>query len=281
MYADEIGDYPHDIWTRGLNSMPNAYLTPSVSRAMRILELLAQSRHGLTLSDISRRLGFPKSSAHVLIKTLEVMGYLKNSEINGKYFFGLKLISLSNMALESLDLREQARPFLLDLMVRTGLTVHMAILEGTEAVIIEKVEAPGMLRLATWVGKRLDTNSSGVGKALLAFSAEESWNQRFIGRPLTKHNKNTISSPERLVRELKKVRQMGYAFEDEEGEIGFRCIGVPLYDSANRAIAAISVAGTTSQISNERVAKLVSLVKATAVQISAILGSNSEFEPSI
>jgi DNA-binding IclR family transcriptional regulator len=245
---------------------------------MKILELLAQSQRGLTLSDISRKLGIPKSSAHVLIKTLEVMGYLKSSKINGRYCFGLKLVSLSNMALENLDLREQARPFLQHLMLRTGLTVHLAILEGAEAVIIEKIEAPGMLRLATWVGRRLDANSSGVGKALLAFAAEGSDDQRFTGRPMARHNKNTISSPERLARELKKVREQGYAFEDEEGEIGFRCIGVPLYDSANRAIAAISVAGTTSQISNERVTKLISVVKAAALQISAHLGCDPDLE---
>lgn len=245
---------------------------------MKILELLAQSQRGLALSDISRRLGIPKSSAHVLIKTLEVMGYLKSSKNNGRYCFGLKLVSLSNTALENLDLREQARPFLQHLMLRTGLTVHLAILEGAEAVIIEKIEAPGTLRLATWVGRRLDANSSGVGKALLAFTAEGNCDQRFTGRPLARHNKNTISSLERLARELRKVRELGYAFEDEEGEIGFRCIGVPLYDSAIQAIAAISVAGTTSQISIDRVTKLASILKETARQISGQLGCSSDFE---
>lgn len=258
--------------------MPNTYSVPSVSRSMKILELLAQSQRGLTLSDISRKLGIPKSSAHVLIKTLEAMGYLKNSQINGRYCFGLKLVGLGNMALENLDLREQARPFLQQLMLRTQLTVHLAILEGAEAVLVEKIEAPGLLRLATWVGKRLDANSSGVGKALLAFADGENCHQRFTGRPMARHNRNTISSLDRLARELKKVRDLGYAFEDEEGEIGFRCIGVPLYDAANRAIAAISVAGTTSQITNERVPKLISSVKAAAQQISAHLGYGSDFE---
>ena len=256
--------------------MSSDYSVPSVSRAMKILELLAQSQRGLTLSDISRRLGLPKSSTHVLIKTLENIGYLKSSKLTGKFCFGLKLVSLSNMALENLDLREQARPFLQDLMLRSGLTVHLAILEGAEAVIIEKVEAPGMLRLATWVGRRLDANSSGVGKALLAFSDEELTGPRFRGRPMARNNRNTISSPERLARELKKVRELGYAFEDEEGEIGFRCIGAPICNSGNRAIASISVAGTTSQISNDRVARLAAMVKATAQQIAAQIGISSD-----
>lgn len=254
--------------------MSTEYSVPSVSRALNILELLAQSQRGLTLSDISRKLGLPKSSTHVLIRTLESSGYLKSSRHSGKFCFGLKLVSLSNMALENLDLREQARPFLQDLMVRTGLTVHLAILEGAEAVIIEKIEAPGMLRLATWVGRRLDANSSAVGKALLAFGEEDV--ARRFPRPMARHNKNTISSPERLARELRKVRELGYAFEDEEGEIGFRCIGAPIFDFGNRAVAAISIAGTTSQISNERVTRLASMVRTTGSQISSRLGSSSE-----
>jgi DNA-binding IclR family transcriptional regulator len=111
-----------------------------------------------------------------------------------------------------------------------------------------------------------------VGKALLAFASETNTDQRFTTHPLARHNRNTIVSPERLARELKKVRELGYAFEDEEGEIGFRCIGVPINDSGNRVIAAISVAGTTAQISKERVGKLASAVKATALEISTHLG---------
>jgi len=163
-------------------------------------------------------------------------------------------------------------------MLNTGLTVHMAILEDAEAVIIEKVEAPGMLRLATWVGRRLDANSSGVGKALLAFAPETNMNRRLTGRAMARHNRNTIASPDKLARELKKVRELGYAFEDEEGEIGFRCIGVPVYDSANKVISAVSVAGTTAQIPKERAAKLASVVKATALEISTHLGYRPEPE---
>src|ERR1035437_5746513 len=213
--------------------MTSEYTVPSVSRAMKILELLAQSQCGFTLSDISRRLGLPKSSTHVLIKTLESIGYLKSSKLTGKFCFGLKMVSLSEMALENLDLREQARPLLRDLMVRSGLTVHLAILEGAEAVIIEKIEAPGMLRLATWVGRRLDANSSGVGKALLAFGGNETSGNRLASRPLARNNKNTISSWVGVPPGREEGARTWVSLEDEEGEIGFRCIGAPICDSCN------------------------------------------------
>jgi DNA-binding IclR family transcriptional regulator len=262
----------------GSTFMPKAYTVPSVSRALAILELLAQSKRGLSLSDISRKLALPKSSVHVLVRTLELIGYLKNNRISKKYHFGLKLISLSNTALENLEMRELARPFLQDLMLKTGLTVHMAILEGAEAVIIEKIEALGMLRLATWVGRRLDANSSSLGKALLAFDPDQDMSRRLIGRAYARHNRNTITSPDKLARELKKIRELGYAFDDEEGEIGFRCIGAPIYDSASKVIAAVSVAGTSVQIPKENAAKLASAVKATAHEISAHLGHEVDSE---
>lgn len=251
--------------------MQKCSLVPSVDRALKVMELLAESRRGFSLSDLSRRLALPKSSAHLIVRTLEMRGYLQKNGENGKYFFGLKLINLSHTALENLDLREQARPFLQRLMLKTGLTVHLAVLERSEAVIIDKVETPGMLRLATWIGRRLDANSSGVGKALLAFVPEPEIDRQFTGRPLAKYNNKTIISAARLKRELKKVRELGYAFEDEEGEVGVRCIGSPIVDSTGNVIAAVSVAGTTSQVPLERVEKLALLVKAVASEISAHL----------
>lgn len=245
---------------------------PSVDRALHIMELLAESRRGLTLSDICRRLALPKSSVHLLVKALESAGYLKINQVNRRYYFGLKLVSLSHAALANLDLREQALPYLQDLTLKTGMTVHMAILEKAEVVIIEKVEAPGLLRLATWVGRRIDASSSGVGKALLAFTPEEELQRFFTGRSLARYNRNTITAPVKLARELETARQLGYAFEDQEGEIGVRCIGAPVFDNENRAVCAISIAGTTGQILKSDVTKLAVTVMKTASDISTRLG---------
>lgn len=252
--------------------MPKPYVVPSVDRALRIIELLAESRRGLTLSDICRKLGLPKSSVHLLVKTLESAGYLKDNQINGRYHFGLKLVSLSRLALENLDLREHARPYLQDLMMKTSITVHMAVLERGEAVIIEKIEAPGLLRVATWVGRRLDASSSAVGKALLAYTPGVDLQQVHEASAMARYNRNTITTPKKLARELDRVREQGYAVEDEEGEIGMRCIGAPVYDADSRVICAISIAGSTSQIPKQRINELASLVKKTARELSLHTG---------
>jgi DNA-binding IclR family transcriptional regulator len=249
-----------------------AYLVPSIDRAMRVFELLAQSRRGFSISEISRKLALPKSSIHLVVGTLEDKGYLQKNAHNGRFCFGLKLVSLTRTALENLDLREEANPFLQVLVQKTGLTAHMAILEKNEAVIIEKVEAPGMLRLATWIGRRLDVNCSGVGKALIAFLPEAEFEQQLKTRGLAKHNENTIVSIGKLKRELQQVRQVGYAFDDEEDEIGFRCIGAPIFSFDKKPVAAISIAGTVSQIPKDRLAHLARLVLQTSADISLRIG---------
>jgi DNA-binding IclR family transcriptional regulator len=252
--------------------MSNAYSVPSIDRALGVLELLAQSRGGFSVSEISRKLMLPKSSVHLLIGTLERRGYLQRNALSGKYCFGLKLVSLSRTALENLDLREEAKPALQALMRKTGLTVHMAVLERNEAVIIEKIECPGMLRLATWIGRRLDVNCTGVGKALIAFLTDEEFDQQFKSKGLARHNENTTVSTSKLKRELQRVRSVGYALDDEEDEIGFRCIGAPIFNYTRKVVAAISVAGTIAQIPDDDLLRLATVVRHTAAEISSQLG---------
>jgi DNA-binding IclR family transcriptional regulator len=257
-------------------TMSNTYSVPSIDRALTVLELLAQSRGGFSVSEISRKLTLPKSSVHLVIGTLEKRGYLQRNAVNGKYCFGLKMVGLSRTAVENLDLREAAKPFLQALMRKTGLTVHMAVLERNEAVIIEKLEYPGLLRLATWIGRRLDVNCSGVGKALIAFLSDDEFEQQFKTKGLAKHNENTTVSIVKLKRELERVRTLGYALDDEEDEIGFRCIGAPVFGFTKKVVAAISVAGTTVQIPNEDVVQIARVVKHAAAQISMQLGYRQE-----
>lgn len=245
---------------------------PAVDRALSIMELLASARHGLTLPELSRRLELPKSSTHCLLLTLERRSYLHRNETTNRYMFGRKLFSLANTALSGLQLREQSFPHLHALMTKTRLTVHMAILEQGEAVLVEKIEPPGLLRLATWVGKRMDLHATAVGKALLAYLPDREILLLIRDHGLPRYNENTITSLRRLKEEMAKIRHLGYSLEDEEGEIGFRCIGSPIFDHSGKLVAAISVAGTTAQITPENLEALAGMVKNTAAAICRSLG---------
>lgn len=243
----------------------------SVERTLHILELLATSRAGLTLPEISRRLGLPKSSAHCLLLTLERCGYLTSNTTTRRFMFGLKLFSLANMAHSGVQLREQARPFLRSLVNETGLTVHMGIRERDEVVLVEKIGPATAPKLATWLGKRMDLHCTGVGKAVLAHLPDQELESFIRARGLPRHNENTIASIRRLREKLAEVRSAGYALDDEEDEIGTRCIGAPIFDPAGTAIAAVSLAGTTDQITSDNLGHFAGLVKQTAGAISHTL----------
>ena len=251
------------------------YAVPSIVRAINVLELLARSKRGASISEISRDLALPKSSTYLVLTTLEKSGYLQRNTQTGKYYFGLKLVALGRKVLEHLDLREVARPFLDALMHRTGIIVHLAVFEGNEAVIIDRVEPPGLSAGADWIGRRLDINCTGVGKALVAFLSDEQFGQIITVKHFARHNDNTIVTIRGLKKELARVRKQGYALDDEEDEIGLRCIGAPVFDARQRVVAAISLAATTEQMPIDRVPTLATALRQTALEISTQLKSLS------
>jgi DNA-binding IclR family transcriptional regulator len=140
----------------------------AVERAFLLLETLGRSEHGLTLSQLTRKLALPRSSLYCLLLTLERCGYLHHERPSGRYTFSLKLFSLANSALHAIALRKHAAPVLRDLTQKTLLTVHLGILEHHEVVLMDKVEPPGPVRVATWAGKRMGVHCTALGKALLA-----------------------------------------------------------------------------------------------------------------
>jgi DNA-binding IclR family transcriptional regulator len=237
---------------------------PSLERALGILELLAASRAGLTLPEIARELRLPKSSVHCLLITLERHRYLHRNEKNGRYLFGAKLFALGNMSLSGLEVREAAVPHMQSLMARTGLTVHLAVLERFEAVLVEKMEPPGVFKLATWLGKRMDLHCTSLGKALIAYVPDEELARLVRERGLPRHNDNSIVSLRKLKDELARSRQTGYAIDDEEDEIGYRCIGAPIFDEKGQVAAAISISGTIAQVGEENSTALAQDVLQTA-----------------
>jgi len=252
-------------------SVPTTYVVPSTMRAMRVLEFLAHSTRGASVSGVSRSLALPKSSTYLLLKTLEQEGYLQRSGRSGRFYFGARLIHLCRSALANLDLREVARPCLTNLMRQAGITVHLAVLDGNEAIIIDRISPPGSSAGADWVSRRLDINCTGVGKALAAFLPTEQLDGLITAQRFARHNDNTIVTVPGLKRELAKVREQGYALDDEEDEIGVRCVGVPILDRNRLGIAAISCAGTIEQISLEKVSVLVRALKETASEIASQL----------
>jgi DNA-binding IclR family transcriptional regulator len=241
---------------------------PSVDRTIRVLEFIAQCKRGCSVSEISRSLALPKSSTFLVLATLVDRGYLKKSAETDRYYFGINLVKLSRKVLANLDLRDIARPFINSLMKKTGLVVHLAVLAETEAVLVDRASPRGSFVGADWIGRALDINCSGVGKALVAFLPEDQFNQLIGAKRLAKHNENTIVTLRGLKRDLALVRERGYALDDEEDELGLRCIGTPIFDVEHKTVAAVSVAGTVDDIPLDRVQALAVTLRQTADEIS-------------
>jgi DNA-binding IclR family transcriptional regulator len=251
---------------------------PALERGLRILECLAESQHGLTLSQITRAMQLPKSTVHCILLTFERSNYIQRDESSGRYRLGLGLFRLANVALPALWIREQAAQVLHSLMERTRLTVHMAALDYEELVLIARVSPPGSAAPASWVGKRMDFHCTALGKAVLS-CLEESEIERLIRKHgMLRHNDNTIASLRRLLLDLEQSRRRGYAVDDEEEEIGVRCLGAPILGPDGRVEAAVSVVGTTNSIDSEAAPSLASLVVDAARSISARLVSSAPAE---
>jgi DNA-binding IclR family transcriptional regulator len=245
---------------------------PALERGLTILEIVAKSRNGYTFSQLARQLDFPKSSVHALLVTFERLGYLQQLDTSGRYVAGLNLVRIATAASHGIMLRQKAGPFLCELTQRTGLTSHMAIREHNEALLVAKVEPSGTLPVATWVGKRIDFHCTSLGKALIAWLGEEEIDKLVKERRMLRHNENTICTPSRLKQELMRTRQAGYAVDDEEEEIGMRCVGAPVLGVSGDVEAAVSVSGSVSQIRLEDVTRLGTLVQEAAFDMSRRLG---------
>jgi DNA-binding IclR family transcriptional regulator len=240
----------------------------AVERALNILEASAQRREGLTNSEISRKLDIPKSSASYILRTLERRGYLRRDAESGRYRLGLKILSLGGDAQGNLDIADVALPLMRALGEKIRLTVHLAVLDQGEAVYVLKVEAPGFFKVNTWVGRRMFLHSTSVGKCLMAWLPRQDVEAVVKQRGLKKRTPKTITTVTKLLAELERVKQTGYAVDDEENSLGARCLGAPIFDAMGNVAAAIGASGTLTQVDELNMPRMIEALKETARRVT-------------
>jgi DNA-binding IclR family transcriptional regulator len=254
--------------------MNNSPESPSaaVERALAMLEAVAEVSEGLSNAEISRKLKIPKSSASYLLRTLETRGYVARDAESGKYRVGLKILSLSRGALGGLDVRGVALPVMQRLTQQTGLTCHLAVVDGADAVYIEKVEPEGFIRMDTWVGRRMRVHATSVGKAIVAYVPLEQLQQIIERGGMERRTPKTITSMDKLVKELEKVRNQSFAIDDEENNLGARCVAAPIFDERGAILASLGLSGTTQQVSPRTMPRILEALKDSARHISIGMG---------
>ena len=244
----------------------------SLTRGLNILEALARAEGGLTLTDVAQRVSLPTSTTHRLLATLEKMGYVYQAGELGRWYVGLQAFAVGSSFLASRDFVAQSHPYMRRLMEQSGETANLAILDGTEAVFIDQVQCREMMRTIVKLGSRVPLHASGVGKAIFASLPDEQIDAILKVKGLPRITANTITSPETMWASIRVIRQRGWSFDDEEHAQSTRCVASPIYDEHAETLGAISVAGPSSRLPDERIKHLGHVVAHTAEELTKHLG---------
>lgn len=244
----------------------------SVDRALSILETLSDYNEGLGVTEISDRIGLHKSTVHRLLGTLIYKGYVTQDSESNKYKITLKLFELGNKKVEDLDILTVSKPYTKELMGKVNEVVHFVIREGNNIVYIDKVEADNTIRMASTIGRRSPLYCTAVGKAILAQLSDKEVEKIWNSSKIEKLTEFTITDLKEMKEELEKVRQKGYAIDNEENELGVRCAGAPVFNRFGKVEGAISISGPTIRITEDKAEEFAKEVVKYAGLISKELG---------
>jgi DNA-binding IclR family transcriptional regulator len=257
-----------------------AYTVKALIKALRILECLAEGdQPTYTLTELSRQLHLHVSTVHRLTVNLLRQGFVEVDPLTGGYRLGFRVLRMGLKVLDRLDCRRVAHPLLRELNVKTQETVHLAILHEGRAISIERFASPHPVGLDAPLGNVMPLHCTGVGKSLLAYQSAE-WLGQFAKSPgLERRTGHTITSLSQLKKELARIRERGYAVDNEETVEGLRCVAAPVFDHTGSVVAAFSVAGPATRITAGRVPEIARLVCETSREISYRLGYKSASPP--
>jgi DNA-binding IclR family transcriptional regulator len=249
-----------------------------LDRTIAVLQAVAESDTDLAAAEIARKLHLHKSTVHRLLVVLEHYRLVKRSP-EGTYRLGTRLIELGESAIARLRLSDHAHAFLRDLANATGEGAHVTILSGTEMLSIAHVEGRWSLQSLARTGQRTQIHNTAAGKAVLAFLSDEACDELIARLPFTRNTKRTIVKPSAFKMELMRVREAGYAVDDEEFEEGLRCVGAPVFDHRGHVVASISMAGPVFRLRKDRLPEVARLVMAAARGLSEDLGYQISVQP--
>ena len=212
-----------------------------------------------------------KSTVHRLLSSMCARHYVEKNADN-TYSIGYKLMETVSLHINNLELLTEAKPFLSDLMRDLHLTAHMGILDGCDVVYLEKMDIYPNTRLYTQVGFRSPAYCSSMGKCLLSCLSGDDLEEALYGCDFKRYTPNTIPDIREFKRYLRVVRRQGWAMDNEEYQLGHRCVGAPVYDYRGTPVAAISASGSITQLSDRNLEAVIQEVKSAAASLSRRMG---------
>lgn len=248
----------------------------SLERAFAILEQVALSRAGISLAELSKKVGLHTSTTFHLVKTMVALGYIRQSKETKRYRLGRPLFTLAAGALDEIELVSLATPVLEDLSAATGESGHFAVRSGEAVVVIAKTSGSGAFQLTDRVGVVRPAHCTALGKVLLAALSPEQLERFVEAHELRPYTAKTITDPDLLRRDIEEVAHTGVAFDDGEFDAEVRCVAVPVHDFTGQIAGAIGISGPIWRLSIQALQKKTELVKDAARRLSSDLGYDAE-----
>lgn len=248
------------------------YQLQSLDRAVAVLDMLGESEVPLGLAEICRRMPLCKSTAHRSLMVLERAMLIERTPDN-RFCLGMKLYDLGNRAVEQVDLRTRVRPFFRKLSQQLGETMHLGVLQKTSVVYLDKADTSRRVCSGSKTGSSNPVYCTAMGKAMLAFLPPEAAKNVIDHINFVRFTNKTLCSREDLMKSLERVRRRGYGIDDEEIEMGVRCVAAPVFDENHMPIAAISVSGPSARIQVQTVPMIAAQLLRCCGEISSALRS--------
>ena len=238
----------------------------SLAKGLKILNLLEHSRQGMGTTEVANQLDIDKSSASRLLHTLANYGFVEQDEATARYLLGPQLVTLGQRLLNRITLRDHARPYLYELVDKTGECAHLAIQAQRQALYIDQVESTAALRVESEIGTLAPLHCTALGKTLLAFGEAR------MPDELQPYTRRTVADRSSLAAQLEQTRKRGYAIDDEEYNYGVRCVAAAVYDHQGKLVGAVGISGPAGRVTLERIDEFGAVVKGIAGALSARLG---------
>jgi DNA-binding IclR family transcriptional regulator len=244
----------------------------SLQRAINILDLFDEQAPELGITDIAERLGLHKSTAAGLIYTLEHNGYLDQDPETRKYRLGFKLVERAFTLLDQIDIRETALPHLQELRDWCNESVNLALPDRGQIIYVARLATTQSLGMRAKVGYRASMHCTALGKAILSSIPSTEVEQLIAQHGLPALTVHTITDRDELLQELVRIREQGFALDNEENEVSVRCVAAPIFDHTDQAVAAISVSAPLHRLPVADVTRYGEKIRDTAQAISYKLG---------
>ena len=243
----------------------------SVMKVFAILQSISEEPE-IGITALSQKVLMPKSTLFRFLQTLKMLGYVNQEEDGDKYSLTLKLFELGSKALEHIDLVKYADAKMQDLSKITKETTHLGIIDGENLVYIHKVDSQYQLRMYSRIGRHRPLYCTAIGKILLAWLQESEVQSILKQVEFIQYTKNTLPNIDQLLNELKEVRQLGYAADQEEVELGLLCLAAPIYNRFGTVIAGLSLSFPALRFDTDQKQRYIQLLHQYAAEISACMG---------